>query len=271
MSIPYTYLIGWSNHNLWYYGVSYSKSCTPEDLWVKYYTSSKKVAIYRSTLGEPDIKQIRKTFKTPKSAKMWEDRVLARLNVRDNPKWINRTNNYSFAATDTSWNAGLTKHTDSRLQKISEKISNKRKSNPWITGKYSRSENQNIQNRIAQILNNNPNFKFKTYSEFSEFCTNEFSLGKSISTISNQLGIDISTAKLAIKYKTGEEPFIDQSWTKLKKNNPNLPFCDYKAMCNYIHEEITIKGRKKWHLHKELNVSYDAISRAIRFSITNHC
>ena len=36
---PYTYLIGWSNLNKFYYGVRYGKGCHPSDLWVKYFGS----------------------------------------------------------------------------------------------------------------------------------------------------------------------------------------------------------------------------------------
>lgn len=58
---PYTYLIGWSEHNLWYYGVRYANSTIPEnDLWVKYFSSSKYVKDIRKEFGEPDVIQIRK-------------------------------------------------------------------------------------------------------------------------------------------------------------------------------------------------------------------
>ena len=53
--------------------------------------------------------------------------------------------------------------------------------------------------------------------------------------------------------------------------NPNLPFNNYKELCDYLYTEIKIKNRKTWHLQKELNISNDAIKRAIRFSEANHC
>lgn len=86
---PYTYLIGWSAHNKWYYGVRYAKNCNPTDLWVKYFTSSKRVKELRTQYGEPDVIQIRKTFKDASSAKFWEDRVLRRMKVHINEHWIN--------------------------------------------------------------------------------------------------------------------------------------------------------------------------------------
>lgn len=87
---PYTYLIGWSHLNQYYYGVRYAKNCNPDELWTKYHTSSKYVKELRVSHGEPDVIQIRKTFDDGKSARKWEATVLARLNVLHNDKWINR-------------------------------------------------------------------------------------------------------------------------------------------------------------------------------------
>ena len=40
---PYTYLIGWSKLNIWYYGRRTAKKCNPDEFWVTYFTSSNKV------------------------------------------------------------------------------------------------------------------------------------------------------------------------------------------------------------------------------------
>ena len=68
-NIPYTYLIGWSKLNKYYYGVRYAKNCHPSDLWTKYFTSSKYVKQFREENGEPDIIEIRKTFSNIKEIK----------------------------------------------------------------------------------------------------------------------------------------------------------------------------------------------------------
>lgn len=86
---PYTYLIGWSHLNKYYYGVRYSKKCNPADLWVSYFTSSKHVQQLREQEGEPDIKQVRKIFTDTKSAILWEAKVLRRLDVLKKNKWLN--------------------------------------------------------------------------------------------------------------------------------------------------------------------------------------
>jgi hypothetical protein len=92
MSTPFTYLIGWSSAQLFYYGVRYARNCEPSDLWTKYFTSSSRVSVTRLELGEPDIIQIRRTFSTSEAARTWETRVLTRINAKANPLFLNRTN-----------------------------------------------------------------------------------------------------------------------------------------------------------------------------------
>lgn len=86
--MPFTYLIGWSEHQIYYYGVRYGSS-QPTSLWTTYFTSSKLVAQKRKLYGEPDIVQVRKTFENPNDAINWEFRVLRRLKVLQTEKWLN--------------------------------------------------------------------------------------------------------------------------------------------------------------------------------------
>lgn len=86
----YTYLIGWSKLNLWYYGVRYKKGCAVDDLFVSYFTSSKVVHSLMFIHGLPDVKQIRKTFLSIKQALLWEQKVLRRIKVLKNEKWLNQ-------------------------------------------------------------------------------------------------------------------------------------------------------------------------------------
>lgn len=92
----YTYLIGWTNHDRWYYGVRYARGCSPSELWKTYFTSSRYVKEFREQYGEPDIIKVRKVFKDKDSAILWENRVLKRLNVIYNDRWLNRTNNLAI-------------------------------------------------------------------------------------------------------------------------------------------------------------------------------
>lgn len=86
--MPYTYLIGWSAHNAYYYGCRYAKNCDPSDLWVTYFTSSKYVSRLRQELGEPDIVQIRRTFTDRVECINYEARVLRRIVGR--PMFVNK-------------------------------------------------------------------------------------------------------------------------------------------------------------------------------------
>lgn len=90
---PYTYLIGWVTQDRWYYGVRYKNGCHSSDLWVDYFTSSQVVKSMRVQHGEPDVIQIRKTFKTPYAALAWETIVLQRMGVGTSDKWMNLREN----------------------------------------------------------------------------------------------------------------------------------------------------------------------------------
>ena len=91
--IPYTYLIGWSKHNIWYYGRRTAKNCHPNDLWKTYFTSSKEVNTFFKENGNPDIIQIRKTFpNNPDACKLWESKVLEKLDVQHDSRFLNKKN-----------------------------------------------------------------------------------------------------------------------------------------------------------------------------------
>jgi hypothetical protein len=87
---PYTYLIGWSSLNKWYYGVRWAKGCHPSDFWIKYFTSSVTVRQFVSQYGDPDIRMIRKIFDNKHTAMSWERRVLRRMKVMHEDKWLNK-------------------------------------------------------------------------------------------------------------------------------------------------------------------------------------
>lgn len=92
----YTYLIGWSRLDKWYYGCRWAKNSTPKDLWKTYFTSSKFVKQFREEYGEPDVIQIRKTFDCKHKCKLWEEKVLLKLKVVNQDKWLNQTDNKNF-------------------------------------------------------------------------------------------------------------------------------------------------------------------------------
>jgi hypothetical protein len=112
---PYTYLIGWSDHDKWYYGVRYGKKCHPSDLFVTYFTSSKWVKRLIKEHGNPDIIQIRKVFDSKENSCIHEHKVLTRVGIIGNNRWINKTTNKAIdvsscqSAIDRMWfSDGLT-------------------------------------------------------------------------------------------------------------------------------------------------------------------
>ena len=125
-NIPFTYLIKHVPTNKYYYGVRFKKGCHPNDLWTKYFTSSKKVKGLIRKYGKKSFKfEIRKTFKTCKQALNWEHKVLKRLKVIYKDNFLNLTDNKSV---DPKY-----------LSKI-----NKGKNNPF----YNKKHNKNIIEKI---------------------------------------------------------------------------------------------------------------------------
>lgn len=168
----YTYCIGWTTNNVFYYGVRYAKNCNPSDFWVTYFTSSKFVKIQREQYGEPDIIQIRKTFgNNPEKAKLWEDKVLRRLNVANKDNWLNKTQNNSFKGSYFPWNDGLTKETCLILLQTGRKISKTRKgqkASEKVKQKMKASAEARKHMNSWNQLNNNSNLynKYESYESF---------------------------------------------------------------------------------------------------------
>jgi hypothetical protein len=90
MSKYFTYLIGWTKLDKWYYGVRYAEKADPSCLWDTYFTSSKTVFGFRKLYGEPDVIKIRKIFAKKESAFIWEQSVLRRLKIPFNNRWLNK-------------------------------------------------------------------------------------------------------------------------------------------------------------------------------------
>lgn len=145
MSQPYTYLIGWSKHDKWYYGVRYAKGCDVKDLWTTYFTSSKHVKQAVQDLGNPDVIQIRKVFEDANSAISWETKVLKRMKVITREDFLNKTDNKSIDPKCAAYfhtDATRKKKSESRKGIVYSDETKKRLSKalkgrkvPWIEGK----------------------------------------------------------------------------------------------------------------------------------------
>jgi len=96
-TIPFTYLLKHIPTNKYYYGVRFKKGCHPNDLWTKYFTSSKKVKGLIKRYGKKSfIFEIRKTFKNIRQAINWENKVLKRMKVIYRNDFLNLTDNKSI-------------------------------------------------------------------------------------------------------------------------------------------------------------------------------
>lgn len=137
----YTYLIGWLSQNKFYYGVRYANIKKPiDDLWKEYFTSSKEVHDFRLINGEPDIIQIRKVFNDIKKAISWENKVLQRLKVVNNDKWLNKSVFPNFGITSKNSHMRGRKHSPETIEKM--RISKLGKNNPFYGKKHSDTQKQ---------------------------------------------------------------------------------------------------------------------------------
>lgn len=131
MCIPYTYLIKCIPENKFYYGVRFSKNCDPDELWKKYFTSSKHVHSLIEKYGKESFDyEIRKTFDTPESARIWENKVLKKLNVVHNNLFINKTDNISISPDLCAVNKGKFGKTHNRYGHKNIFLSEYNKENP---------------------------------------------------------------------------------------------------------------------------------------------
>ena len=97
-TIPYTYLIKCLIDNTFYYGVRYKTGCNPKEFLINYTTSSKEVKNKLKKYGkESFVFEIRKTFQDKNKARLWENKVLKRMNVIHRDDFMNKTNNISIA------------------------------------------------------------------------------------------------------------------------------------------------------------------------------
>src|SRR5574343_500837 len=89
---PFTYLIGWSKTNMFYYCVKWLKGCLPSDIMNTYFTSSKIVQDYIKENDYPDIIIVDKIFDNNENAREYEHQFLKFHNAKYNPNFLNKTN-----------------------------------------------------------------------------------------------------------------------------------------------------------------------------------
>ena len=94
----YTYLVGWSEHQKFYYGAQWNKKANPAALWKTYFSSSRHVKEFRELYGEPDIIEIRQQFGSDAiRCREWEERFLNKVRAKKQKCWLN------VRATSNKW------------------------------------------------------------------------------------------------------------------------------------------------------------------------
>ena len=90
---PFTYHLYHTPTGQHYYGVRYKKGCSPEELWVSYFSSSPVVHQLIEQYGQDSfVPSVRKIFETAEEAVAYETKFLTKVNAQHNDKWLNRHN-----------------------------------------------------------------------------------------------------------------------------------------------------------------------------------
>ena len=159
---PYTYLIKFLPTGQVYYGSSYAnnkhKVSNPEQLWITYFTSSKIITNLIKQHGIESFQfEVRKIFENRHDAVNWETRVLKKVNAKQNPLWLNKSNGGKDFLFE--------KHTEESKKKISNarKIS---KVDIWNKGKILGPHSQESNIKRSETMKNKP----KKYTKISYCC-----------------------------------------------------------------------------------------------------
>lgn len=169
MQIPFTYLIGWSSHNIWYYGVRYAKNATPDSLWTTYFTSSKAVKELKGRIGDPDVIQIRKTFNTKEEAVLWESTVLRRIKACDRDDFLNkaRSTPIKFALCGSKHWLGKN-HSEETKEKMKAWIERARSENRLDNGWANKKHSEETKQKMREWNANRPAASLETRQKISE-------------------------------------------------------------------------------------------------------
>ncbi|MFA6198930.1 MAG: NUMOD3 domain-containing DNA-binding protein [Bacteroidales bacterium] len=214
---PYTYLIGWSTINKFYYGVQYGTKANPSNLWSTYFTSSKYVKEFRELYGEPDIIKVRKTFITKEKAIEWEFKVIQRLNCVRSKQWLNR----SLAGQNFYCNGHCSDETKQKMSLAKQNMSEETK--------------QKIS--LAKSGENHPFFG-KIHTEETKQKISLASKGKPKTDETKQ---KMSLAKQNMSEETKQKMSI------LAKNRPILAKNRPKLECPHCHRFFSKTNLTRWH------------------------
>ena len=128
---PYTYLVKHKPSNTVYYGVRYAADCHPSDLFVTYFTSSNRVKLLLEQDGiESFSYEVRRVFDSNEAAQQWEEKVLRRMDVTNNPQFINFAQNRLPTGDGENNNFYGKKHTKESKEQMSDSHKKRLAKNP---------------------------------------------------------------------------------------------------------------------------------------------
>jgi hypothetical protein len=137
-TVYFTYHLYHIPTGLHYYGARWKKGCHPKDLFVSYFSSSSKVLSLIEEYGKDSFSyEIRKTFNSESECRDWEEKVLKRLGVPKNNKWINKA-----TRMPTMFGKSHTEETKNKMRKPKGSWSQERK-DAWskrLKEKYKKGE-----------------------------------------------------------------------------------------------------------------------------------
>ena len=236
---PYTYLIGWTTQNKWYYGVRYAKKskclyesgCHPDEFWVTYFTTSKVVANFVSEYGDPDVIQIRKTFTNKDDAISWEYKVLRKIEAIHRKDFLNQTDNKAIVLN----------------QETRDEISKKLKGKP--SPNKGRKASDKTKKKMSDAKKGKPaHNKGKTLSEEHKQKLKEAKIGykpwntgkKGVQSHSKETREKMRLAKLK---PPKEIVFSECPCCKELKVRPNRTFCSKSCSAKHRAERLSAEGR----------------------------
>ena len=145
----YTYAIGWSKTNVWYYGVRYSSKMYVGDIWKTYFTSSNTVKEYVKMYGNPDIIKVTRVFETVDDGIAHETKFLNKVKAWTNPFFLNCHNAPAFPWKSFDKNS-------MHIPKVKEKMIRTKKIQGLIkflrNRKWKPSRNKNLISRIEGYI-----------------------------------------------------------------------------------------------------------------------
>ena len=163
--LSYTYLIGWSKQDLWYYGVRWTqKRKTEFDIGIHYFTSSKYVKQARNLYGEPNVIHIDKTFVCKDEAIEYETKVLREHDCKNLNHWLNRSDGKLYSNLNgkiltkkhkNKISKSLIGHKQTKKTKEKIRIKNSGTTHPNYGGKNETCETRKRKSK-SKIGKNNP-------------------------------------------------------------------------------------------------------------------